>query len=188
MMNSILLSKPEIERHPPERIHSFEWPRIVASVLIVLAVVAIAESMRQERAEIGRSELSTEGRFLLSLEDTHTGLMEVKGATNEIASASPAACEILGYKPGELSGKSINAILPMPFQELHQQRLRDTISKASDGKNHFVSTMHCIALDKGGSPVEIVVRVFVSRNGIIALLNRFEDVRYIPMPGEKPPS
>ncbi len=163
-----------------------EGPRISAFIALCVMFVWMAELNRQERASAMRSESSTEVRLLLSLEDTNTGLMEVRGTTDQITYASPAASRILGYDPGELTGTPISSILPEGFRQHHASSMKAATARVLVEGHSSVSTMHCVALGKRGEPVDVVVRIFVSRNGIIAILNRFDEIRYIPMAGVSP--
>lgn len=172
----------EIPEAACKPVHVFEWHRVFAVVALVLSVVTVMESFRRDNAETSRQELSTEGRFLLSLADTGTGIMDVRPLTNSISYASPAACEILGYYQTDLTNRSINDILPVDFRAFHQQRVRDAMAKVANNTEHMVSFMDCQALRKDGKPVNIKVCVFVSRNGIIALINRADEVHHFVMP------
>lgn len=161
-----------------------KWAKAIGIVIIAAACLVAAQSWRSSAIDQARIAVSTQSRLLLSMEDTNTGVLEVRGMNHEIYFASDASCRMLGYEPGELGGLNISAILPESFRSIHQDKVYAAMrSVVSDQpKSHKVSTMLCSALAKDGKKIDIVLRVLVSKNGIFALINRAEDVSYFAMP------
>lgn len=163
------------------------WSRVVKSLIVLgmaCALFFVAKEWQESKAENLRRDTSTHARLLVSLHDTHTGVVEVRGLNNEIYFASPVACELLGYLPGELNGAPISKILPPGFRGIHETKVKESFrSVINNTRKHRVSTMRCFGFRKDGSTVEIVVRVFVSPNGIFALINSFDEMAYLDMKG-----
>ena len=158
--------------------------KFLGIVLLAGALLSVAWVWRSTAADQARRSASTQARLLLSLEDANTGLLEVRGVSNEVFFSNRAAAHILGYREEDLTGRSINDILPAGFRSHHEAKVRDSMQSVANGSPKYrVSTMRCTAVTKSGGEVDIVVRVFVSQNGIIAFINKFDEMTYLSMPG-----
>lgn len=159
------------------------------TMVLVMAVglVLLAQAWRDATADQIRREASTQTRLLLSLNDTNTGLMEVRSGNGEIFFSSGKACEIFGYEKNELNGRNVSVIIPESFRGQHTERVQATMRSTVSGEvPHKASTMRCYGIKKNGEYVEIIIRIFVSPNGIFALVNRAEDISYFVMPPLSP--
>lgn len=161
------------------------WAKVVAMLVLAVICLAMAHAARFYNMERERRESSTMSRLLLSFHDTKTGIIEVRGISHEISSASKEACEIFGYRPEELNGQNISIVIPDSLKMAHQQKVSESMRAVMGDpvpKNRPpVSKMRCIGLRKDGSEVPISIHVSVSVNGIFALVNRLEDVSQIDM-------
>lgn len=152
---------------------------VVLTTLIILFGVHRWLSVNKEL----RKSAPMEARLLVYMDDTNTGLIEVREG-NRIAEANRAACNIFGYSADSgMDGLSISAILPKWFAGHHDARMNAALDLARKGMiAPRVSTMRCTAIKQNGDAVEVIVRVFIGRECVLAIVNKAQDTIYFEMP------
>lgn len=158
-------------------------PRIIITA-IALVCACIGVQRHYAAVEKISKNMSLYARVLQAFDDSHTGMLSVNADSNEhdqvIAQANEAACDIFGYPKGTLSGRDVGDILPAAFRPDHAKRMKDAIESAKGGRSH-VSTVHCVGVRKDGTPVDVYVRVFVTKAGVVALVSMAAETSYSTM-------
>eukprot|EP00775_Hariotina_reticulata_P003511 gene3511-3781_t len=89
--------------------------------------------------------------------DEKTDAIVIINASGVILMINGGGCKMLGYDKGELEGKNVSCLMPMPFSTRHNSWLQ---RHATTGKNHILNSMRqVVALHKSGSilPVSLTV-------------------------------
>lgn len=158
-------------------------PRIIiTAVALVCACIGVQRHYAQ--VEQMSKNMGLYARVLQAFDDSHTGMMAVDADSNEhdqvISQANEAACDIFGYPKGDLAGQDVGNILPDAFRSQHAAKMKAALDAAKNGRSH-VSTMRCIGKRKDGTPVDVYVRVFVTKAGVVALISLTEEMSYTTM-------
>jgi PAS domain S-box-containing protein len=140
---------------------------------VVWSVLSLRDA--QNEAVLLKTGSSMEARFLQSLEETNTGLMDVLQGSDIILDASPAACRIFGYS--SMAGIKVSDILPPEFREIHEAKMRAAMSHPHAG------AMRCWGRRSDGQALKLSVRVHISSNGVQAFVNLADEVTFNDMTG-----
>lgn len=129
-----------------------------------------------------QKNMSLYAKVLQAFDDSHTGMLAVDAGADDqvIDQANEAACDIFGYAKGDLAGKNVGDILPEAFRAEHAVKMKKAIDAAKGGRSR-VSTVRCIGKRKDGTPVDVYVRVFVTKAGVVALISLTEEMSYTTM-------
>lgn len=160
---------------------SFWRPRILI-IGVALACAIIAVSRHFTAVETMRKSMSLQAKVLTAFQESHTGMLSVDAGDRVqiIAQANEAACDIFGFPKGQLAGREVSEILPAAFRAQHATKVLAALEAAKTGQSH-VSTMRCVGVRKDGTPVDVYVRVFVTKNGVVALVSLASEMFYTTM-------
>src|SRR3990167_3112194 len=118
---------------------------LIAGALLVFGIIEGRKAWTQRRAGA-----PMEARFLLALDATNTGLMEIASDGIRILYANDAAAKLFGYTPDELSGKSVSDLLPEWFGPIHQHLSELAAQRTTEGAQApHVTVVVCEARTKG---------------------------------------
>lgn len=160
---------------------NFWRPRIlIIGVALICAIAAVSRHFTA--VETMRKSMSLQAKVLTAFDDSHTGMLSIDAGDNVqiIAQANEAACDIFGFPKGQLAGHEIGDILPAPFRALHAAKVLAALESAKSGRSH-VGTMRCIGVRKDGTPADVYVRVFVTKNGVVALVSLSSETFFTTM-------
>lgn len=152
-------------------------------IVAVALVAAIAAVVQRYHAEItAQNHMILYARVLRALDDSHTGMISVGVDGRIISQANDAACDIFGYGPGELAGKELGDILPFSYRSTHAEKVQASIEAASaPGGMAKSAVVRCLANRKDDSPVDVYVRVFVTRTGVVTIVSLSSEISYSSM-------
>lgn len=161
--------------------------RILVAACILGAGVYWHENLNKEKQR-AHEEASLWANLLAAMEETHTGLLKASmknGGRFTIESANDSACDIFGYLPGEMDGMDVAMLLPVWFQEAHEVKMR--MAQHHDGDRTTkgrVSDMRCVAVRRDHERIDVLVRVLITPDSVIALINKADEVRHSVMGSE----
>lgn len=154
------------------------------SIALIIGLTALGVAVVQLILNVANSrekQADTWTRFLLTFADTNTGIIEVANGQSTIYYASPNASSILGYNDRELEGVDLSAILPPDMAPHHQLQMYYAMGLASSSKlKTKVTAMLCKARRYDGTEVEVVIRLFIGKHSVFALINRADETKYLP--------
>lgn len=151
--------------------------------MVFMAIVALAftgwEHSRVMRLE---EQSSTWGELLIAMQETKTGIVIVSRGDDRINKANQEAEELFGYESNGMEGLPVSELVPEAFKKEHN----DGYSRAMvrpDGKFEDTSVVPvaCMAKRRDGSEVPIVIRLYIGKRGVIALINHNKDSKYLPL-------
>lgn len=165
----------------PENNYFTAKSRFIAALIAAgFAVLSIGfEERRVNRIE---TEMSTYARLIEAMHDTRTGVIEVMMGDKAISSASEGAEDIFGYTMAELKGLPVENLVPVPFLDDHRAGFDAATKTSIDGTmKRRVLPVRCNAKKKDGTEVPVIIRVYIGKHSIIALVNKDTDSEYIPI-------
>lgn len=153
-----------------------------ALVLTLAAVTFIGYSFYEKKARLAEGEAPTWTRLITALSDTNTGVIEVRSGETKVSWASAEAMRIFGYND-TMIGSDITELMGdgvVPVE--HNNRVLFAMEKVRSGEiNRRVTAITCVGKKRNGEEVKLVIRIFLGRQSVIALLNLAEETRYLPL-------
>lgn len=158
---------------------TFWRPRIlIIGVALVCAIIAVERHFSSIVAM--QKNMSLQAKVLTAFQESHTGMLAVDADSFTIAQANEAACDIFGFKKGELAGQDLSMVVPAAFRKEHADKIKAAMAVAKTGRSR-VSTVRCFGIQKDGTLVDVYVHVFVTRNGVMALVSLASETSYTTM-------
>jgi PAS domain S-box-containing protein len=158
-----------------------------AFVVVFLCLLATASAWsffeyRQAKAKMA-AEADSWARFLRSLKQTNTGLMEVKNGSTKIFYASPEAHWVFGYDDDDMNGMPIDAIMPMTMVYDHAKKMLESMERA---KKHIhmgpkVVPVECFGRHRDGHEVKIVLRIIIGNESVFVMVNNWDETKFLPL-------
>ncbi|MBS1806068.1 MAG: sigma 54-interacting transcriptional regulator [Acidobacteria bacterium] len=135
-----------------------------------------SDSPEQDAADAAGAERAEFAQFALeNLFDISPDAVVVTDASGKIRAANPRAAELFGYTPDELTGKSIDDLVPERFRRHHPSHRENY--HAHPRARQMGAALNLYALRKDGSefPVDIMLKPLRTPNGT-AVLSIIRDV------------
>jgi hypothetical protein len=153
-----------------------------ALVFILAAITFFGYTYHKKSVETLEGRASTWTRLLTALSDTNTGVVEVLSGDTRVTWASSEAMSIFGYED-TMKGLDLTEIMPgYMITKDHNAKVLKAMDNAKVGHlERRVTAITCVGKRKNGEEVRLVIRIFIGRKSVIALLNRAEETRYLPL-------
>lgn len=157
---------------------SLRWGLVF--VLAVITVTGVHYHNKTLDTLEGRA--STWTRLLTSMSDTNTGIVEILNGETKVSWASSEAMGIFGYGT-TMKGLDITDLMPdYMIPKDHNKRVLTSMDKAKTGSlERRVTAIACTGKRANGDEVKLIIRIFLGKKSVIALINRAEETRYIPL-------
>lgn len=148
----------------------------------VLVLIAAGSIMFEEaRIDDLRDGASTYAEMVEAMVDTKTGIIIVRSGSQNIDKANEDACKLLGYDKGELEGLPITELVPQEYLPQHNKSYGEAMEKKSHDSTPRVVPIACYAKRKDDTFIPCVIRLYIGKNGILALINHNDQSKYLPM-------
>lgn len=159
---------------------------LLSTVALTIALGGVSRTMSQMRQY--KTQASTYGKTLMVLEETNTALMQVGAESTKIYEPNNIALAMFGYTYQEMNGMDVNMLIPDWYRPVHQAKMQEGMKRASMGETMYqVVTMDCMAKRKDGSEINVFVRVYIGKSGVITFINLASQAKFIRMV-DKPPA
>ncbi len=125
---------------------------------LVVGAIALSALVMVHRVRLSRQFLESEARYVALFEGAADSILIVD-AYGTIISANPAADRTFGFAPGELSGQSLDRIMPSDFRDQHRQAMADYAAGRMDIAHLIGVSRDVVAQRRDGTvfPIEINV-------------------------------
>lgn len=152
-----------------------------ALAFILAAITFYGYSVHEREKSIIEGRASTWTRLLTALGETNTGVLEIRSGETRISWASPEAMTIFGYE--SMKGLDITDLMPNAMiPKDHNKKVLATMEKARAGvAERRVTAITCTGKKQTGEEIPLIIRIFLGDKSVIALINRAEETRYIPL-------
>lgn len=153
------------------------------TIIVSVAVAALAIFFEERRISDLEEESSSWSELLVAMRDCNTGIVIIRVGEDRIAKANKDAEELFGYKNGELLGLPVSEIVPEEFMPEHKRAYERTMETAATTLETRVVPISCLAKKKDGTTVPVIIRLYIGKGGIVALINHNKTSKYLKMDG-----
>lgn len=154
------------------------------TIIVAVLAAAVAIFFEERRIDALVRESSVWAEVLHAMRDTNTGVLVVRVGDDRIDKANPEAEKIFGYEPDGMFGLPVSELIPKELLPDHERSYSKTMESASSSAlKERVIPISCMAKRRDGSEVPLIIRLYIGKNGVVALVNQLDESRYIPRDG-----
>jgi PAS domain S-box-containing protein len=166
---------------------NFRAKFVICCILALVIAFSVSRHLTLKKQQ--KKESSTYEKVLIVLEETNTAMMQVEAHGNRIYAPNSIACSMFGYSFEELDGLEVAKLIPIWYQPEHDAKMKAAMNLAEIGHIPYPGvTMDCTAVRKDGREINVFVRVYIGKSGVVAIANLASQMRFtrMPKPSEQP--
>lgn len=137
--------------------------------MFAIFVASVAYNTIQNRYTRAFDDSKLESRYIFGMEETRSGLIELRLATKTVLNANKIAESTLGYETQEMQGILLNSLVT------------DKIANTDFEKAPPIRVYRCYMTNKNGTFSDVIIRIMTAKkiDRIFITINSVEDVGYI---------